>query len=516
LLPDLTMNGPTVYGGYGCDASRPIPSRASVFPDELPGLEEAIVVLQRGPAGDPQNPEGACFPGEKAANAAEAGYDAVLLVNRHLGSADLDEPFCGSGGFSTVTVTMCTTHEAFHHIFRAEPPQYQLPVPATGEPAIGALGEEVEATSIFDGWGYAHLYENGTGKLRRIDSFAIEEALDERYAFGFGDLSIHEWATDPTERLAYSSYYAGGFRVASFGPDGIEEVGKFIDRGGNNFWGVEQFTTPQGERLVGASDRDFGLYIFRYTGPGAAVAPECEDVAVSTAAGTPVTVPLTCTDDNGNVLTLSIASGPANGTLGPINQSQGAVTYTPRAGFTGSDSFEFLAGDGAANSDSATATITVTPAGGGGGQESCSNPIVGTRDSDVLNGTSAGDLILGRRGNDRIFGRAGDDCLEGEGGRDRMSGGSGHDELHGGTGDDELSGDGGKDRIDGGRGDDEIDARAGSDRVFGGPGDDEIDADDGRRDRIDCGRGFDRVDADRKDRLTDCERRRDRRNKHRR
>ena len=169
-------------------------------PDELPGLEEAIVVLQRGPAGDPQNPEEACFPGEKAANAAEAGYDAVLLVNRHLGSADLDEPFCGSGGFSTVTVTMCTTHEAFHHIFRAEPPQYRLPVPATGEPAIGDLGEDVEATSVFDGWGYAHLYENGSGKLRRIDSFAIEEALDERYAFGFGDLSIHECATDPTER----------------------------------------------------------------------------------------------------------------------------------------------------------------------------------------------------------------------------------------------------------------------------------------------------------------------------
>ena len=32
VLPDLTLNGPTVYGGYGCDASRPIPRRASVIP----------------------------------------------------------------------------------------------------------------------------------------------------------------------------------------------------------------------------------------------------------------------------------------------------------------------------------------------------------------------------------------------------------------------------------------------------------------------------------------------------
>ena len=526
-LPDLTLNGPTVYGGYGCNASTPIPPRDSVgIPAELPGFEEAIVVLQRGPADDPQNPEEACFPGEKAANGIAAGYDAVLLVNRHLGSADLDEPFCGSGGFppGAQIVTLCTTHEAFHRIFNTEP-QFGLPVPATGEPAIGTLGEEVEGTSIFDGWGYAHLYENGTGKLREVDAFAIEEALDPRFAFGFGDLSIHEFATDPTERLAYSSYYAGGFRVLSFGRDGLEQVGKFIDKGGNNFWGVEQFTTPRGERLVAASDRDFGLYLFRYSGPGAAAPPECKDVAVSTQAGQAVTVPLTCTDKNDNTLTLSIASGPANGALGAINQGRGAVTYTPNVGFTGTDSFTFSASDGAAESSPATVTITVTGPGGGG-DEACANPIVGTRLADVLNGTAAGDLIVGRSGNDRMFGRGGDDCLEGEGGRDRMSGGSGEDDLDGGPGNDvakgnraadrmvggrgrdRLSGGRGNDRIAGNRGNDRIDATGGKDRVFGGNGDDRIDAKDRRRDRVDCGRGSDTVIADRKDRLVRCERKR--------
>jgi hypothetical protein len=525
-LPDLTMNGPTVYGGYGCDASAPIPPRDSVFPGEMPGFQEAIVVLQRGPLQDPSAPEEACFPGEKAANAAEAGYDAVLLVNRHTGSAATDEPFCGSGGFppGAVIVTMCTTHEAFHRIFGSEP-NHDLPVPPGDAPALGTLGEEVQATSVFDGWGYAHLYENGSGKLRRVDSFAIEEALDPRFAFGFGDLSIHEWATDPTERLAYSSYYAGGFRVASFGPDGIEEVGKFIDRGGNNFWGVEVFNTPQGERLIAASDRDFGLYIFRYTGPGAAVPPECEDVMVSTERGQSVVVPLTCTDENNNTLTLSIESGPSNGTLGAINQGQGSVTYTPNAGFTGTDSFTFTANDGSVDSAPATATINVTGPGDRE-DEACANPIIGTRLADVLNGTPAGDLIVGRRGNDRMFGRGGDDCLEGEGGRDRMFGGSGRDDVDGGPGNDvgrgnrgrdridggrgrdRLSGDGGNDRIDGARGGDRIDATGGRDRVFGGNGNDRIDAEDGKRDRVDCGRGRDTVIADRKDRLERCERKR--------
>ena len=94
---------------------------------------------------------------------------------------------------------------------------------------------------MFDGWGYVNLFERENGKVRRIDSYAIPEALDPAFAFGFGDLSVHEFAMDPGENLAYSSYYAGGMRVFEFGAGGIEEVGHFIDAGGNNFWGVETF-----------------------------------------------------------------------------------------------------------------------------------------------------------------------------------------------------------------------------------------------------------------------------------
>ena len=62
---------------------------------------------------------------------------------------------------------------------------------------------------MFDGWGYAHLYreqrrQDGSGRLQ-----AVEEALNEKYSFGFGDLSIHEHATDPTENVAYSSLLRG-------------------------------------------------------------------------------------------------------------------------------------------------------------------------------------------------------------------------------------------------------------------------------------------------------------------
>ena len=90
--------------------------------------------------------------------------------------------------------------------------------------------------------------------------------MDRAYASGFGDLSVHEVATDPDRNLAYISYYAGGFRVVEINNGRLVEVGSYIAQNGNNFWGVEVFKRD-GKEYVAASDRDFGLYIFQYTGP---------------------------------------------------------------------------------------------------------------------------------------------------------------------------------------------------------------------------------------------------------
>ncbi len=557
-LPDGVLNGPVVYGGYGCpdpdgpgpqSGSDPVPDRAD-YDFELDRTEEAILVLMRGPSGDPNEtqPEQACFPGEKAATAKAAGWDAVVLVNRHFGSAEADSAYCGSGVFpAEPIVTTCTTHTAFHQMFD-DPPAYDPQY--SSEPELGDEGARIRATPVFDGWGYAHLYENNNGKMREIDAYAIQESQDERYAFSFGDLSIHEWATDPTERLAYAAYYAGGFRVASFGPEGINEVGAFIDEGGNNFWGVDQFTSASGERLIALSDRDFGLYIVKYTGPGAAQPPLCQDQIVRTNINAPARIQLTCQDANNNPLLLELGDLPKNGTLGNVQGT--ALTYTPKAGFTGIDTFTFRAFDGAALSPVAKVTIQVGP---------CTNRIVGTPLTELINGTIWHDSILGGRGNDTVDAGAGDDCVNGEAGNDQLTGGDGKDQLIGGTGtdrlfgdsdddtlrgnssgdhlrggsgDDRLRGDEGRDFVSGGSnndvlvggaGNDSLRGDAGNDRVYGnagndavdpgqgtdlvstGPGNDKVDAADGRRDRISCGTGRDQVRADRVDRVSrNCER----------
>ena len=287
-LADQTLSGKVVYGGYGCPTDPTDLPDANDYTAEELGLQpgdEKILLMQRGPSGDPSadyNGNGdltddACFPGEKAAKAFDANWDAIVLVNRHLGSDDATgEPFCGSGAYDPAKpmVTVCTTHSAYHDLFPTTTRSFTEPYSGTDAPAIGTVsGGRVKGTSKFDGWGYAHLYKREpSGKSVRIDSYAIPEALDPAYAFGYGDLSIHEFATDPEKNIAYSSYYAGGMRVFKFGSGGLEEVGHYIDSQGSNFWGVETFVggnsagNLKGKRLFAGSDRDHGLWIFRYTG----------------------------------------------------------------------------------------------------------------------------------------------------------------------------------------------------------------------------------------------------------
>ncbi|HTN23547.1 MAG TPA: Ig-like domain-containing protein, partial [Solirubrobacteraceae bacterium] len=65
-------------------------------------------------------------------------------------------------------------------------------------------------------------------------------------------------------------------------------------------------------------------------------------------------------DPNGDVLTATLTSGPAHGTLQLA--PGGTFTYTPDAGFSGRDAFTYSASDGVAASAPATATITVADA----------------------------------------------------------------------------------------------------------------------------------------------------------
>ncbi len=89
------------------------------------------------------------------------------------------------------------------------------------------------------------------------------------------------------------------------------------------------------------------------------VAPVAGADSASTVSPNPVTITLLAndTDANGDTLSVTANTAPANGT---VTRAGGSSTYTPAAGFSGSDSFGYTLSDG--NGGTATGTVTVSVA----------------------------------------------------------------------------------------------------------------------------------------------------------
>lgn len=142
-----------------------------------------------------------------------------------------DAFICGSKGhdYTPTIPAICIGHRASHLLFD-DAPSYTVPDLATGGdmPAIGTVDESMSAVNTYDSWGYIHQHDGMT--LQEQDTYAVPEALDEDFATGFGNLTVHEVKTDPRagKYLAYASWYDAGLRVLKFGPGGIREMGPFI------------------------------------------------------------------------------------------------------------------------------------------------------------------------------------------------------------------------------------------------------------------------------------------------
>ena len=250
LLDGQVVQGSSVYVGLACNGGTAVPAGSPTTSD--------IAVVERG----------VCTFTEKVANVIRAGgYEAVLIFNRT--GTDACDSLLGmtvEGDIYTFGVAPRSQGFAIFNKPYDNAACLNGTGPAQLPVAVGTVGDTLRFTGKFDGWGYVHLYRYGAGKLPELDTFAIPEAHDQRYVRGFGDLSVHEVATSAVRNdLAYLSYYSGGFRVLRIAGEKLEEAGHFIDVGGNNFWGVQVFRSGN-EELIAASDRDFGLYIFRYTG----------------------------------------------------------------------------------------------------------------------------------------------------------------------------------------------------------------------------------------------------------
>jgi hypothetical protein len=87
--------------------------------------------------------------------------------------------------------------------------------------------------------------------------------------------------------------------------------------------------------------------------------PVCHTVTAAVAFGAATPIRLDCSDPNGDPLTYAVASEPAKGSLGGIDQATGEVVYTPGTGFSGPDQFAYRATARGVTSDATTVALSV-------------------------------------------------------------------------------------------------------------------------------------------------------------
>ena len=276
-----SLSGATTYVGLACN---PIPPAAD--PTD-------IAIIQRGD----------CAFTTKAANAEAADYAGAIVFNHStdcnasvsmLVEANIPALFVprefgfdilGIGGYDPATCVGSGTDNGDVLLAGAE----------------GSAGLAIDISGVFDGWGYFHVLNNKNeqvtvpygmakdpssgeyletrtlGYLGHIGYYAPAEAADPAMASGFGDLTMHNLETDPMQRdRTYVSWYSAGMRALEYRPGhlhtntgegsfswNVHEVGRWIDPQGSNFWGVT-VANIGGEQYILASDRNFGLYVFKW------------------------------------------------------------------------------------------------------------------------------------------------------------------------------------------------------------------------------------------------------------
>jgi uncharacterized repeat protein (TIGR01451 family) len=243
--PGESYAGNSYYVGLACTAGA---TPAAPSPT-------AIAIVQRG----------TCTFSEKYAAVRARGYAVMIVFN---------STAAGNGCESLINMLISPSPTEIPAIFVSRSTGFRLlgitgydpaqcrtsPTPAV--PPVGTQGSNIDISSEFDGWGYMRLFDYDT--FEELDAYAVPEALDPRYAEGFGDLSVHEVTTDPTGDVGYVAYYSAGLRVVDYSRGRLDEVGAYIAPEGSNYWGVELNVRKDGRLYVLASDRDYGLYIFRF------------------------------------------------------------------------------------------------------------------------------------------------------------------------------------------------------------------------------------------------------------
>jgi RHS repeat-associated protein len=151
----------------------------------------------------------------------------------------------------------------------------------------------------------------------------------------------------------------GGVKAMAFGTGGDFGNALYVVDGGGrllrvgNGGQIDVLGTGFDDAMDIVFGPDFAMYLSEY------VRGRVLRITATQAAGAQGSVLANDTDPDGDVLNAILMTQPVNGSLN--FGTNGAFTYTPMAGFRGTDSFTYKANDGQLDSNAAVVTITVQP-----------------------------------------------------------------------------------------------------------------------------------------------------------
>ncbi|WP_345013756.1 Ig-like domain-containing protein, partial [Pseudaeromonas paramecii] len=170
---------------------------------------------------------------------------------------------------------------------------------------------------------------------------------------------------------------------ASHGSVTLNADGSFTYTPAANYHGSDSFTVLIDDGNGGTTSSTVSIGVTPVND-----APTSADQSLTTAEDTAVSGAISASDLDGDSLSFTVDTAPANGSV-TLN-ADGSFTYTPAANYHGSDSFTVLIDDGNGGTTSSTVSIGVTPVNDA--PTSADQSLTTAEDTAVSGAISASDL----------------------------------------------------------------------------------------------------------------------------